>query len=136
GATQAPRSGRAEVPREEMSEIQAILEGREHAAERAPVNPAASSSVAPALALDPRARMPRWWRDQIADLADAAQRIDLGARALRAAAGDFDPEAGKQLDALDGEVARLVQFARTLACLAAPPVRGEQTFDLAEMLQL
>lgn len=132
-----------DVSREEMSEIQSILEGNETSA--APANSGnsgngESGSISPARPDDarpePRARMPRWWRDQIADLADAAQRIELGTRAVRDAAGDFDPEAGARLDALDAEVARLVQFARTLACVAAPPPRGEQTFDLTETLQL
>ncbi len=77
---------------------------------------------------------PSWWRAQVADLADAVQRLELGAQAVRLES--LDPDAAEHVDMLDTEVARLVQFTRTLGYVAAPPGRGEQVFDLAEMVQL
>lgn len=68
------------------------------------------------------------WREQIANLADHAQRLEL---ALRASEQRGDRPGGEELA---GEVARIVQFARTLGYLAAPPPRGEQVFDLGETL--
>jgi len=83
---------------------------------------------------------PPWWRAQVADLADSAQRIDLSVRALAEAApeideGDLD-EARDRLRALEGEVARLMQFTRTLGYVASPPPTGSQTFDLGEIVHL
>ena len=72
---------------------------------------------------------------QVADLADVAQRIDLSLRALVEEAGDAAPTWAEGLDALTGEVGRLVQFTRTLGYLAAPPARGEQVFSLSTLLE-
>jgi len=90
----------------------------------------------------PRAAIdaPPWWRAQVADLADAAQRIDLSLKMLAEAApeideGDLD-EARTRLRELEGEVARLLQFTRTLGYVAAPPPAGSQTFDLGEIVHL
>ncbi len=106
----------------------------------APAPPAESSAPA---ATAPGKRMleaPPWWRAQVADLADSAQRIDLSVRALAEAApeideGDLD-EARDRLRALEGEVARLMQFTRTLGYVASPPPTGSQTFDLGEIVHL
>lgn len=83
---------------------------------------------------------PPWWRAQVADLADAAQRIDLSVKMLAQAApeideGDLD-EARARLRDLENEVARLLQFTRTLGYVAAPPPAGSQTFDLGEIVHL
>lgn len=78
---------------------------------------------------------PPWWRAQVADLADAAQKLQLSMEALRASGPD-DEEVRERVDQLDAEVARIVQFARTLGYLAAPPTRGQQVFDLADTVQL
>lgn len=90
----------------------------------------------PALGLD----IPPWWRAQVADLADAAQRIDLSVRVLARAAPQIDSadheEAQKRLRELEAEVARLLQFTRTLGYVAAPPPAGTQVFDLGEMVHL
>jgi len=67
---------------------------------------------------------PRYFREQVADLADIAQAIDLG---LRAENAEDAPVAR--------DVARLVQFTRTLGYLVAPPGRGDQEFDLAVLLK-
>lgn len=72
--------------------------------------------------------LPSFFRDQVADLADIAQRIELATSALGEDA-PIDP-------ALTGDVARLVQFTRTLGFLAAPPGPGEQLFDVAEALEV
>lgn len=84
--------------------------------------------------------VPPWWRAQVADLADSAQRIDLSVKMLAEAApeideGDLD-EARTRLRELEGEVARLLQFTRTLGYVAAPPPAGSQTFDLGEIVHL
>lgn len=83
---------------------------------------------------------PPWWRMQVADLADAAQRIDLSVKMLADAApeideGDLD-DARSRLRELEGEVARLLQFTRTLGYVAAPPPIGSQTFDLGEIVHV
>ncbi|MBL8857416.1 MAG: hypothetical protein JNL28_02780 [Planctomycetes bacterium] len=79
---------------------------------------------------------PPWWRAQIADLADTAQRVELGVQALRMIDPDSDEEVREHVDLLDAEVARLVQFARTLGYVAAPPARGDQVFDLSDTVQV
>ncbi|MFN0243025.1 MAG: hypothetical protein ACKVWV_09060 [Planctomycetota bacterium] len=72
--------------------------------------------------------LPSFFRDQVADLADIAQRIELGTSAIADDAA-LDP-------GISGDVARLVQFTRTLGYLAAAPGPGEQTFDVAETLEV
>ena len=67
---------------------------------------------------------PRYFREQIADLADIAQSIDL---ALRTSDADTGP--------IVHDVARLVQFTRTLGYLVAPPAQGHQQFDLGVLLE-
>jgi hypothetical protein len=79
---------------------------------------------------------PAWWRAQIADLADTAQRVELGVQALRMVEPDSHEEVREHVDQLDAEVARLVQFARTLGFVASPPSRGDQVFDLGEAVQV
>jgi hypothetical protein len=78
------------------------------------------------------------FRAQVADLADIAQRIELTLEGARAEPGAStgDRAADTALDAVAREVARLVQFARTLGYLVAPPARGAQRFDLGEMLEV
>lgn len=88
----------------------------------------------------PAIAAPPWWRAQVADLADAAQRIDLSVKMLAQAApeideGDLD-DARSRLRELEAEVARLLQFTRTLGYVAAPPPTGSQTFDLGEIVHL
>jgi hypothetical protein len=84
---------------------------------------------------------PRWYRSQVADLADIAQRLDLALNALREQHQDADP-AGKSTSALDETIERLghdglrlVQFARTLGYLAAPPGRGDDPIRLDTLLE-
>lgn len=101
----------------------------------------------PDLGADPDVSAPRpaidappWWRAQVADLADAAQRIDLSLKMLAAAAPDIDEgqaaDAQARLRELEAEVARLLQFTRTLGYVAAPPPAGAQTFELGEIVHL
>ncbi|MDZ4772686.1 MAG: hypothetical protein SGI72_06070 [Planctomycetota bacterium] len=85
---------------------------------------------------DTNAVHPPWWRAQIADLADTAQRVELGLQALRMVEPDSHEEVREHVDQLDGEVARLMQFARTLGYVAAPPARGDQVFDLGDTVQV
>ena len=66
---------------------------------------------------------PAWLKDQIADLADIVQALDLTARSTHAHLG------------LERELGQLRQFTRTIGYVAAPPPRGEQTFDLGVLLE-
>ncbi|MEZ6021131.1 MAG: hypothetical protein R3F17_13860 [Planctomycetota bacterium] len=74
--------------------------------------------------------VPTWYRDQIADLSDLAQRLHLDLFALEEGAHS-DPA---HLGALREDLARLTQFARTLGYLAAP-MHGDQLFDLGTLVQ-
>lgn len=148
---------------DEIDEIRALLEQDQHRAPPAPPAPAAprtepaaapkseaTSARAPAPAPAPAAATdgaeeheengagtpPAWWRAQIADLADTAQRVELGVQALRMVEPDSHEEVREHVDQLDSEVARLVQFARTLGFVASPPARGDQVFDLGEAVQV
>lgn len=61
---------------------------------------------------------PAWMKDQVADLADLVQALDLRARSNHAHLS------------MEGELARLRQFTRTLGLVASPPAHGDQSFDL------
>lgn len=78
--------------------------------------------------------LPQWYRPQVADLADIAQRLQLDSLAMREAGG---PAAGADDAwlALEQDVLRLGQFARTLGFVAAPPPPGDQAVDLAGFTQ-
>jgi hypothetical protein len=78
------------------------------------------------------------FRSQVADLADIAQRIEISLLGLREAHEDASTGSASSaaLEEVGREVARLVQFARTLGYLVAPPGPGAQSFDLTEMLEL
>jgi len=72
---------------------------------------------------------PSWYRAQVADLADLAQRLSLD---VESAADDLPHSV---LADLDRDVTRLTQFARTLGYLAAPPGRGAQVVALATLVE-
>jgi hypothetical protein len=76
------------------------------------------------------------FRAQVADLADIAQRIELSLEGARAEPHAESNGEATPLESVAREVARLVQFARTLGYLVAPPARGAQRFDLTEMLEV
>lgn len=106
------------------------------------VPPPRASAAAPAAASDtaPREHAPApYFRDQVADLADLAQTIELGVARVRESAQD-GPDAGAALDApleaLNQDIARLLQFTRTLGYQVAPPHGGTQNFDLAELVEV
>lgn len=67
---------------------------------------------------------PRYFREQVADLADIVQSIDLS---LRVSEADTEPVAH--------DVARLVQFTRTLGYHVAPPPQGRQELDVGVLLE-
>jgi hypothetical protein len=73
-----------------------------------------------------------WYKGQIADLNDLAQRLHLDLFALE---DDASLQGHSIAMALREDVARLSQFARTLGFLAAPPAQGNQTFSLATLVQ-
>lgn len=133
---QAParREGSPPPVADDLDEIEAILEmdgdaDLDLATEREDVGDhgAASASAYPSTA---PAAPPTYFRDQVADLADIAQRIEGGLAAAR----DAGSIPGTPGEALEGDVARLVQFTRTLSYLSSPPARGEQVFDLSELI--
>lgn len=70
-------------------------------------------------------------RDQVAVLADISQRLELAFLALR--------ESGRadegDLEAPQIELRRLLRFTRSLACLAAPPPRGVDEFDVVGLIE-
>lgn len=76
--------------------------------------------------------LPRWYRDQVADLADLVQRAEL---ALHTATPSGEAAPGAALDPARGELARLRQFARTLALVAAPPAPGTARIDLPVLVE-
>lgn len=84
---------------------------------------------------------PRWYRSQVADLADIAQRLDLALNALReqhqeAEGGEGAAEAlDDPIERLSHDALRLVQFSRTLGYLAAPPGQGDELLRLDTLLQ-
>ena len=80
------------------------------------------------------AEAPSWYRSQVADLADLAQRLQLDSLALREAGGAAAGASDVWL-ALEEDIQRLGQFARTLGFVAAPPPAGDQVIDLGVFLQ-
>ena len=85
----------------------------------------AATSIAPAPA--------PYFKNQVADLADIALRIELSLEVARERAlleGDLPA-----LDDVELEVQRLAQFTRTLGYLSAPPVAGRQHIALGEMVE-
>ncbi|MCY2961671.1 MAG: hypothetical protein NTY35_16040 [Planctomycetota bacterium] len=137
--TEPPFAERVAEPRADLvraDDFESAAIARELGPEIGGAAPAADAPDAPSPVID----APPWWRAQVADLADAAQRIDLSVKMLAAAApeideGDLD-DARARLRELEGEVARLLQFTRTLGYVAAPPPAGSQTFDLGEIVHL
>jgi len=84
--------------------------------------------------------LPGFFKDQVADLADIAQRIDLSLESLqqKRAAGGLEANAEQTergLADLGHDVARLLQFTRTLGYLAAPPSDGDQDIELSTLLE-
>lgn len=75
--------------------------------------------------------LPAFYRDQVADLADIAQRLHLSLEA----AGDEAGAGGKLVERLRADVQRLLQFTRTLSYLVAPPAAGAQTIVLPTLLE-
>jgi|RhiMethySRZTD1v2_1073278.scaffolds.fasta_scaffold406870_1 hypothetical protein len=117
---------------DELTEIESILAADEppRAVPRAERALEASAPVAPPVPLARLDPPPPYFKDQVADLADIAQRIQLSLET----AGDG--KSGEALEQVGPEVERLVQFTRTLGFLVAPPSPGSQTFDLSEMVEV
>ncbi len=100
----------------------------------APTTPTGPATDAPgsAPARDPLAPAP-YFKQQVADLADIALRIELSLEMARERAldgGEFPA-----LEDLELEVRRLSQFTRTLGYLAAPPTAGRVGVGLAKMVE-
>jgi hypothetical protein len=116
------------VAGDELARIEAILDLPEEAGADVEAPPSASRATADAQPSAP----PPYFKDQVADLADITQRIDGAVTLLRGTDGGA---AGEELEALSGDVARLVQFTRTLSYLSSAPPQGDQVFDLAELVE-
>lgn len=112
---------RSAAPGDELARIEAILDLPDVEEPIPGPAPQARTGSAP----------PAYFRDQVADLADIAQRIEGGLASLR----EPGSAPGAGVDALSSDVARLVQFTRTLSYLSAAPPRGDQVFDLAELAE-
>jgi hypothetical protein len=141
-ASHAPAAG-AHSGEDELDRIEAILELPEppEEAEEPSESPnsesrgprPASSGGSPSKPAEIPA--PPYFRDQVADLADLVQRIEGGLATIREHGPDSAAAEHEGVDALSSDVARLVQFTRTLSYLAAAPPRGDQRFDLAELVE-
>ncbi len=124
----------APVPADdELAQIESILSGGDapRATTRRVESPA--DEAPPAAAPAGPARLeppPPYFKDQVADLADIAQRIQLSLEGASSGKG------GETLERVGQEVERLVQFTRTLGYLVSPPTPGTQTFDLSEMVEV
>ncbi len=81
----------------------------------------------------PTAHIPHWYRDQVADLADIAQRLDLGLRRTLEATEEVESESA--LRGLSDDILRLGQFTRTIGYLAAPPGPDGSSVDLSALAQ-
>lgn len=79
-----------------------------------------------------------FFRRQVADLADIAQRLRFSLERCREATDvqeESDGEGGSPIEDLDVELLRLQQFTRTLGYTASPPSRGRHEVDLQLMLE-
>ncbi|MEE8468119.1 MAG: hypothetical protein V3T22_06675, partial [Planctomycetota bacterium] len=118
-----------ELTREEMEAFLAPTEEETSALEQAP-----SAEQRPQQT--PADRPPTWFKAQVGDLIDMVQGLDLSARLLRESRAEDSPEARENsARRLEGDVLRLVQFARTLGYLAAPPECGGQRIALCTLLE-
>lgn len=70
-------------------------------------------------------------RDQVAVLADISQRLELAFLGLRESGRTDEGD----LEAPQIELRRLLRFTRSLACLAAPPPRGFDEFDVVGLIE-
>jgi len=125
--TVAPRNPAAAAPAddEELAQIEDILAGGATTRRTAEEPPAAPRAPAGSKLEPP----PPYFKDQVADLADIAQRIQLSLDGATNGKGETIERVGQ-------EVERLVQFTRTLGYLVSPPTPGAQTFDLSEMVEV
>jgi hypothetical protein len=126
----APASARED---DELAQIESILSGEEPprgVALRPALGADEPASAPPAAALARLEPPPPYFKDQVADLADIAQRLQLSLE------GVSDGKSGETIERIGQEVERLVQFTRTLGYLVAPPAPGSQTFDLSEMVEV
>jgi hypothetical protein len=121
----------------DLEEIEAILGGDDEALEELHTTAAPGSSGRSSSPGGPAGRnpaiappLPAYFRDQVADLADIAQRIEGGLASAR----ESRSIPGAEGDALANDVERLIQFTRTLSYLSSPPPRGNQVFDLSELI--
>jgi len=121
---------------DELDRIEAILELPEPPPEPEERGPRKAVMPATAERTDEEGPPP-YFRDQVADLADLVQRIEGGLATIREGGPEAPASTAERegVDALSSDVARLVQFTRTLSYLASAPPRGSQRFDLAELVE-
>ncbi len=124
---------------EELEAFQASIAAN-YPADASPRDSEATESQEPGPS-SPNSVPPRWYRSQVADLADIAQRLDLALNALREQHQEAD--GGEEtsgalndpIERLGHDALRLVQFSRTLGYLAAPPGPGDEVLRLDTLLQ-
>jgi hypothetical protein len=95
---------------------------------------APENSAPPGVDAAPAGTVPAsYFKQQVADLADIALRIELSLEMARERALQEDDRPA--LDDLELEVQRLAQFTRTLGYLSAPPVGGRTRIALGRMVE-
>jgi len=118
----------------ELHKIQSILSGTSEPGQLDP-GPAQAEGEGPRpVGEGQKGGLPVYYRDQVADLADIAQRLQLSTLALQESA----PVASgldAHLQGIDQDVSRLLQFTRTLGFMAAPPTMGDQSIDVGSLLE-
>lgn len=133
GARPSASTGPTGAPRESASATSQLTHApsaESGAARYAAAPPSAHAPVSSAHGDAERAAL-TLGRDQVAVLADISQRLELAFLALREAGRGHPAE----LEAAQVELRRLLRFTRSLACLAAPPPRGDDEFDVAGLLE-
>jgi hypothetical protein len=135
----APDPGELSLTHEELEAFQASI-AVNYPADQGTTEHETAEAVEPAPPSSDSAP-PRWYRSQVADLADIAQRLDLALNALReqhqeaGGGGDTSGALDDPLERLSHDALRLVQFSRTLGYLAAPPGQGDDLLRLDTLLQ-
>jgi hypothetical protein len=124
-----PAAPRAAAPRPPPVDVAAS--GSAHPASSIAPRPQVELTPAPRRAPAPPASGLSIGRDQVAVLADISQRLELAFLALR----ETGRAAEEDLEGPQIELRRLLRFTRSLACLAAPPPRGVEEFDVSGVIE-
>lgn len=137
-ATHAAEPHASSRPHAELPPLEAEERGLSSTSRGEPEGSASSAHVMQPARAGRADSPPESFRAQVADLADIAQRIEFSLQGLREAHEESSPPSStsSEVETVGREVARLVQFARTLGYLVSPPGPGVQRFELTEMLEV